>query len=322
MTNDWLRPDATVIPSTTRRTAPPRCAREAALFLVDQREQFLANRDAGNFDGYPDPMATIGEAILAGTPGRQGRVVVTHLGVGLADLVFADAIVRAGASRRPRPRPRPIGSSALGSTGSGISNENGVPCFVMWPPACRAPMIPPTADRSSRPGRGGGLDGRLLGLRRGIGSAGLLALVLTACGGARDRWRRAVDLPDRCLFAPDPGRIQQALGKPVKAGVETDPSGNSVGCDWDGQVAGDAVAVTLQIDAFDAGLWSIETSAEGVESMPGVGDQAVRGWITNGLLLIKTGDHEVDLGVISVYSDDATIKAAQDRLGKLVVSRL
>jgi ornithine cyclodeaminase/alanine dehydrogenase-like protein (mu-crystallin family) len=37
----------------------------------------------------------IGEAILAGTPRPRGRVVVTHLGVGLADLVFADAIVRA-----------------------------------------------------------------------------------------------------------------------------------------------------------------------------------------------------------------------------------
>jgi hypothetical protein len=40
-----------------------------------------------------------------------------------------------------------------------------------------------------------------------------------------------------------------------------------------------AVAVTLQIDAFDADLWSIDTSAEGVERMPGIGDEAVRGWI-------------------------------------------
>jgi ornithine cyclodeaminase/alanine dehydrogenase-like protein (mu-crystallin family) len=70
-------------------------AREAALFLVDDRGQFLANRDAGQFDGYPDPGATLGEAILAGTPRpASGRVVITHLGVGLADVVFADAIVR------------------------------------------------------------------------------------------------------------------------------------------------------------------------------------------------------------------------------------
>ena len=94
MTNAWLREDATVIPIDYATYCAAEVAREAALFLVDQREQYLANRDAGNFDGYPDPMATIGEAILAGTPRPGGRVVVTHLGVGLADLVFADAIVR------------------------------------------------------------------------------------------------------------------------------------------------------------------------------------------------------------------------------------
>ncbi|HET7182203.1 MAG TPA: hypothetical protein VFI15_08240 [Candidatus Limnocylindrales bacterium] len=95
MTNDWLRPDATVIPIDYATYCNAAVARDAALFLVDQREQYLANRDAGNFDGYPDPMATIGEAILAGTTRPAGRVVVTHLGVGLSDLVFADAIVRA-----------------------------------------------------------------------------------------------------------------------------------------------------------------------------------------------------------------------------------
>ncbi|HEX3265234.1 MAG TPA: NAD(P)-binding domain-containing protein [Candidatus Limnocylindrales bacterium] len=95
MTNEWLREDATVIPIDYATYCAAEVARDAALFVVDQREQYLANRDAGNFDGYPDPMATIGEAILAGTTRPEGRVVITHLGVGLADLVFADAIVRA-----------------------------------------------------------------------------------------------------------------------------------------------------------------------------------------------------------------------------------
>ena len=95
MTNDWLRPGATVIPIDYATYCAAEVARDAALFLVDHRDQYLANRDAGNFDGYPDPSATIGEAILAGTPRPAGRVVVSHLGVGLADLVFADAIVRA-----------------------------------------------------------------------------------------------------------------------------------------------------------------------------------------------------------------------------------
>jgi ornithine cyclodeaminase/alanine dehydrogenase-like protein (mu-crystallin family) len=95
MTNDWLTPDALVVPVDYATYCAAEVARDAALFLVDQREQFLANRDAGLFDGYPDPMATLGEAIVAGTARpAAGRVVVTHLGVGLADLIFADAIVR------------------------------------------------------------------------------------------------------------------------------------------------------------------------------------------------------------------------------------
>lgn len=95
MTNAWLRPSATVIPIDYATYCNAEVAREATLFLVDQREQFLANREAGNFDGYPDPAATIGEAIHAGTARPSGRVVVSHLGVGLSDLVFADSIVRA-----------------------------------------------------------------------------------------------------------------------------------------------------------------------------------------------------------------------------------
>ena len=53
---------------------------------------------SGQFDGYPDPTATLGEAILAGTPRPPtGRVLVTHLGVGLADVIFGAAILRSAA---------------------------------------------------------------------------------------------------------------------------------------------------------------------------------------------------------------------------------
>jgi ornithine cyclodeaminase/alanine dehydrogenase len=95
MTSDWLTADALVVPVDYATYCAAEVAIGAGLFLVDQREQFLANRDAGLFEGYPDPSATIGETILAGTTRpASGRVVVSHLGVGLADLVFADAIVR------------------------------------------------------------------------------------------------------------------------------------------------------------------------------------------------------------------------------------
>ena len=95
MTGDWLAPDALVVPVDYATMCAADVARDAGLFLVDDRDQFVANRSAGQFDGYPDPVATIGEAILAGTfRPPSGRTVVTHLGVGLADVIFADAIVR------------------------------------------------------------------------------------------------------------------------------------------------------------------------------------------------------------------------------------
>jgi ornithine cyclodeaminase/alanine dehydrogenase-like protein (mu-crystallin family) len=95
MTGDWLTADALVVPVDYATYCSAEVARDAALFLVDERGQFLANREAGLFEGYPDPSATLGEAILAGTRRPpEGRVVVTHLGVGLADVIFADAILR------------------------------------------------------------------------------------------------------------------------------------------------------------------------------------------------------------------------------------
>jgi ornithine cyclodeaminase/alanine dehydrogenase-like protein (mu-crystallin family) len=94
MTGEWLAADALLIPVDYATMCSAEVAREAALFLVDERGQFIANREAGQFDGYPDPHATLGEAILAGTDRpSSGRVVITHLGVGLADVIFADAIL-------------------------------------------------------------------------------------------------------------------------------------------------------------------------------------------------------------------------------------
>ena len=100
LTADWLTRDALVVAVDYATYVAAAVARDAAMFVVDERAQFLANRDAGAFDGYPDPAATLGEAIMAETARpSQGRVLVTHLGVGLADLVFADAIVRRAAER-------------------------------------------------------------------------------------------------------------------------------------------------------------------------------------------------------------------------------
>ena len=94
MTNDWLGPDTTVVPVDYATYCSAEVARDAALFLIDHRGQLDAGRANGLFDDFPEPVATIGEAILAGPPRpAHGRVVAMHLGVGLADVVFGSAIL-------------------------------------------------------------------------------------------------------------------------------------------------------------------------------------------------------------------------------------
>jgi ornithine cyclodeaminase/alanine dehydrogenase-like protein (mu-crystallin family) len=124
-----LRSDVIFIAVDYDMQAPAALAREAE-FIVDERAQFLAARAGGAFAGYPDPHATIGEllrgagtgtvlgagagtgegagasrgagagastgagAALGGEADRaSGRILVTHLGVGLADVVFGSAIL-------------------------------------------------------------------------------------------------------------------------------------------------------------------------------------------------------------------------------------
>lgn len=99
MTGGWLSADALVVAVDYATMVAAEVAHDAALFVVDDRGQFLANRDTGQFDGYPDPATTLGEAIKDGTPRpAAGRVLVTHLGVGLADVIFGDAILRRAAA--------------------------------------------------------------------------------------------------------------------------------------------------------------------------------------------------------------------------------
>jgi alanine dehydrogenase len=77
----------------------PALAVAARIFAVDDLEQFLHYRGLGYFDGYPEPGTTLGSLARDGhappAAGEDARpTLVTHLGVGLADVVFADAICR------------------------------------------------------------------------------------------------------------------------------------------------------------------------------------------------------------------------------------
>jgi len=97
MTEEWLTAEALVVPVDFATYCAAEVARSAALFLVDDDPQFRYYRELGYFDDYPDPAETLGQAIERGASREDrppGRVVSTALGVGLADVVFGDAVVR------------------------------------------------------------------------------------------------------------------------------------------------------------------------------------------------------------------------------------
>ena len=108
MTRDWVQHETLVVAVDFATYVSAELAQSAARFVVDDREQFLAYRDGGYFDGYPEPSATLGEILddKVDAAGRQtvdpspaaestgSPTVVSHLGVGLADVILADAIAR------------------------------------------------------------------------------------------------------------------------------------------------------------------------------------------------------------------------------------
>ncbi|MEO6350034.1 MAG: hypothetical protein ABIP53_05220 [Candidatus Limnocylindrales bacterium] len=98
MTPDWVDDDALVVSIDFATYASAALANAARAFVVDDRDQFLAYRGNGYFDGFPDPSVTLGELLAHdssdGSSAAEGLVHVNHLGIGLADVVFADAIAR------------------------------------------------------------------------------------------------------------------------------------------------------------------------------------------------------------------------------------
>ncbi|MEP7360556.1 MAG: NAD(P)-binding domain-containing protein [Chloroflexota bacterium] len=78
---------------------PGEVVAHSSCFYVDDIGQFEANRTDTVFSGYPTPDGSIGQALLGQAPllRATGPIVVNHLGVGLADVVFADAIVTCAA---------------------------------------------------------------------------------------------------------------------------------------------------------------------------------------------------------------------------------
>ena len=100
LTPDWLAAGTLVVSVDFATYSSASLARAARLFAVDDRAQFLAYRDAGYFEDYPDPTTSLGELLdESGPPGPptstdERPTLVNHLGVGLADVLLGDAIRR------------------------------------------------------------------------------------------------------------------------------------------------------------------------------------------------------------------------------------
>ena len=77
-----FREDATIVAVDYDMCVPASVAKKAALFLTDDREQYLANRTDTQFAGYPEPKAMIGEGIAATLAGAGWRVAVNDIDAG------------------------------------------------------------------------------------------------------------------------------------------------------------------------------------------------------------------------------------------------
>lgn len=119
-----------------------------------------------------------------------------------------------------------------------------------------------------------------------------------------------------------PAEIESALGSKMNAGVKSAASGNKTGCKWEATEATSGLEVDIDITPFDQDLWNGETAISGTEAVPGVGDAAFRGFVSDGVILIKKGALEVDITIIAVFLDKAKVASGQLTLSKLVVSRL
>jgi len=87
---DVVREDALVLPLDYATSIGADIANGAALYS-DDPGQVLEHRAHGDFAGYRDPDGFTGAAL--GQPRPAGRVVCQNMGIGAADLVFAEAIL-------------------------------------------------------------------------------------------------------------------------------------------------------------------------------------------------------------------------------------
>jgi alanine dehydrogenase len=97
ITPDWLGERWLLLPIDFDFYVRPETVEASELFLADDVAQLEYYRELGHFQGWPAPVASVGEG-LAGE-GTPGRVLCCNLGIGALDAAFADVIVERARSR-------------------------------------------------------------------------------------------------------------------------------------------------------------------------------------------------------------------------------
>ena len=155
----------------------------------------------------------------------------------------------------------------------------------------------------------------------------LAAAFVTACGagatpsgGGRGPTGGGKVVGDVCgLLRPE--ELKAQLGVDFPAGTEKQVSGSTATCDWEAQAGQSSALVSLSVEVFDAGMWDMTKKLQGARPVPGLGDDAVFGFLD--ILNVKEGSLDFAIEVVIMPAPSAaTLVAAKIELAKLVLSRL
>jgi alanine dehydrogenase len=94
---DWLEERSLGLPIDFDFYFSADAVKAAELFLVDDVGQFEYYRSLGHFQGWPEPDASVGEALSR--DGAPARVVCCNLGIGALDAAFAARVLAAARDR-------------------------------------------------------------------------------------------------------------------------------------------------------------------------------------------------------------------------------
>jgi ornithine cyclodeaminase/alanine dehydrogenase-like protein (mu-crystallin family) len=97
LTSGWLGERSLGLPIDFDFYFSAEAVESAELFLVDDVGQFEYYRSLGHFQGWPEPEASVGEALSQ--DGRPARVVCCNLGIGALDAAFAARVFAAARER-------------------------------------------------------------------------------------------------------------------------------------------------------------------------------------------------------------------------------